>query len=61
MSQDDLENLFSDPFHGCALAAFVEVARETGGMPPSAEVKKRAYQYYEQERKGRICRSIKMP
>lgn len=43
-------DILDDLFHGCAVAAFVEVWRETGCFPPDSEaVRKRAYRYYEEE------------
>lgn len=49
----DLEQFLSDPFHGCALRAFVEVSRKTGQFPPdSEEVRKLATEYYEREKHG---------
>jgi hypothetical protein len=38
-----------DLFHCCALVAFVEVARETGGWPDGKAVKAKAYRLYEEE------------
>ena len=49
----DLEQFLSDPFHSCALAAYVDVARETGQTPPDSEkTRQRAYQYYEEAKRG---------
>ncbi len=39
----------TDTFHSCALAAFVEVAKECGDWPDSKAVKRRAYAIYEAE------------
>lgn len=36
-------------FHSVALAAFVEVARATGGWPDSEEVRRLAYRWFEEE------------
>ena len=36
-----------DLFHGCALAAFLEVAARTGGPPPSEATRRLAYRLYE--------------
>ncbi len=41
-----------DPFHGIALLAFVEVAQRTGDWPDSEEVKRLAYERYENENKN---------
>jgi len=39
---------FLDDFHSVALIAYVEVARETGQLPPDSElVRRRAYDLYE--------------
>jgi hypothetical protein len=44
MTDDVLEN----PFHFCALTAYLEVATETGRFPPDSEATRRlAYQLYE--------------
>lgn len=48
------DDITSDLFHCCALRAYVEVASETGQWPPDAEpdseqVRRRAYDLYEQE------------
>lgn len=40
-----------DLFHGCALTAFVEAAREAGAWPDSQTVRKRAYALYEAEKR----------
>lgn len=48
-----LDLFLSDPFHGCAMRAFVELWQETGQFPPnSEETRKRAYKYYEEEKNG---------
>ena len=36
-----------DLFHGCALAAFLEVAARTGGPPPSEATRRLACRLYE--------------
>ena len=43
------DDLFDDRFHGCALAAFVRLAREVGGPPPVDRTRRLAYQLYEEE------------
>ena len=43
------DDLFDDPFHACALAAYVRVARETGGFPPEEATRRLAYRLYEDE------------
>ena len=43
-------SVLDDPFHGCALFAYMEVWSETGQFPPDSEtVRERAYRYYEIE------------
>ena len=44
-----MQSVAEDLFHQCALAAFVEVAREAGGWPDSEQVKRLAYRLYEDE------------
>lgn len=45
---DSPENVLDDLFHGCALAAFVEQACRAGGWPESEDVRRQAYDLYEQ-------------
>ena len=40
-------DIFDGPFHGAALAAFVEQAALTGGPPDMEATRRRAYQLYE--------------
>ncbi|MBY0457831.1 MAG: hypothetical protein K2V38_10870 [Gemmataceae bacterium] len=40
---------WTDTWHGCVWAAFVEAARACGGMPAGEDVRVRAYRMYEQE------------
>lgn len=47
-----LEEFLSDPFHSCALAAYYDIAAETGKPPESEATRRRAYQYYEQEKRN---------
>lgn len=45
----DLDELLTEPFHGCALRAYLEVWAETGQFPPESEAtRQRAYRYYEE-------------
>jgi hypothetical protein len=48
MTQTDEEGVLDDLFHGCALAAYVELARACGGIPDSDETRRLAYRYYEE-------------
>ncbi len=41
------ETILDDPFLGCALTAFLQVAREQGAMPYSDKTRRRAYDLYE--------------
>lgn len=48
-----MSDFWADPFHSYALVAFAEVMAETGQNPPDSEaVRKRAYRYYEQDKRG---------
>lgn len=44
----DLDEILDDPFHGCAWAAFVELAAATGRMPDMEAARRLAYRYYEE-------------
>ena len=48
MPPDDLLDWLEN-FHGAALMAYVEVARECGTWPDSDSVRRRAYAIYEAE------------
>lgn len=49
-----MSDLFDDPFHACALRAWMEVAREIGSWPPDSEQTRRlAYRLYERELRTR--------
>ena len=41
-------DILDDLFHGCALAAYVELAVECGKPPDSDATRRRAYALYEQ-------------
>ena len=41
-------DIFDCPFHGAALAAFVEQAALTGGPPDMEATRRRAFELYEQ-------------
>jgi len=47
MNTED-ETILDDPFLGCALTAFIQVAREQGAMPDSEKTRRRAYDLYEE-------------
>ena len=47
------ETILDDPFLGCALTAFLQVAREQGAMPDSEETRRRAYELYEETLRGK--------
>jgi hypothetical protein len=52
----ELDEILDDLFHGCALAAYVELAVECGGIPDEEVTRQRAYRYYEEalaEKQGR--------
>ncbi len=44
----DLDDLLDDVFHGCAFAAYVELAAECGGVPDEEATRRRAFHYYEE-------------
>lgn len=44
-----LDEILDDLFHGCAFAAFVELATLHGEEPESQATKERAYAIYEEE------------
>ncbi|MDX2059683.1 MAG: hypothetical protein SFV24_17865 [Gemmatimonadales bacterium] len=52
----DLDDILDDLFHGCAFAAFVELAIERGALPDAEATRQRAFRYYEEElaRKNRL-------
>ena len=42
------DDILDDLFHGCAFAAFIDQAREEGGLPDREATRRRAFAYYEQ-------------
>lgn len=44
----DLDEILDDLFHGCAWAAFIELAAATGRMPDMETTRSLAYRYYEE-------------
>jgi hypothetical protein len=44
----DNDNIWDDPFHGAAFAAFVDEATMSQGPPCPERTRMRAYQYFEQ-------------
>ena len=42
------DDIFDSVFHGCAFAAYVEVAVASGGVPDEAATRRRAFQLYEE-------------
>lgn len=44
----DLDEILDDLFHGCAWAAFIELAVATGRMPDMETTRRLAYRYYEE-------------
>ena len=47
MTVESLETFLDDLFLGCALAAFVEMAKACQGYPGSEPTRRLAYAYYE--------------
>ncbi len=43
----DQTNILDDLFLGCALTAFLQVAREQGAMPDSEATRRRAFDLFE--------------
>jgi hypothetical protein len=41
------DDIFDDLFHGCAFAAFVELAVAQGGPPDQEATRRLAYRYFE--------------
>ena len=57
MNGDD--DILDDLFHGAALAAYVELARTTGGVPDVEATRRLAFRYFEEalaEKHGRSPR-----
>ena len=48
MSGDSLDDILDDRFHGCALAAFLELAVASGQIPDQEATRRLAYRYYEE-------------
>lgn len=44
---ETLDDLLDDLFHGCAIAACVELAIASSGVPDQEATRRRAFQYYE--------------
>lgn len=44
-----LDSILDDLFHGCAFAAFIELAIQCGGVPDRDATRRLAYRYYEEE------------
>lgn len=51
----DLDDLLDDLFHGCAFAAFVELAIACRGVPDSDATRTLAYRFYEEELAASRC------
>lgn len=43
-----LDDILDDLFHGCAFAAFVELAATQGGWPCPDATRRLTYQFYEE-------------
>ena len=48
-----LDQILDDLFHGCAFAAYVELAVSCGGVPDSDATRRLAFRYYEEELSAR--------
>ncbi|MFM7590627.1 MAG: hypothetical protein ACKO85_02435 [Isosphaeraceae bacterium] len=53
MTDESLETILDDLFLGCALAAFVEMAKACQGYPESEPTRRLAYAYYEKALAGK--------
>ncbi len=56
---DEPDDILDDPFHGAALAAFVELAAACGGVPDVEATRRLAFRYFEEalaEKHGRSPR-----
>ena len=49
MTSETDDDILDDLFHGCAFAAYVELAFERQGPPDTEATRKRAYAYFEAE------------
>ena len=49
MSDEPEDRLLDDLFHGCAFAAYVELAVVCGGVPDSDATRRLAYRHYKEE------------
>ena len=56
MTGEREDNLLDDLFHGCAFAAYVELAIACGGVPDPDATRRLAYRYYEEELAARSRR-----
>lgn len=45
---ESIDDILDDLFHGCAFAAFVEVAAAEGSWPCPDATRRLTYQFYEQ-------------
>ncbi len=43
------DDILDDLFHGCAFAAYVELAIQCGGVPDREATRRLAFRYYEEE------------
>ena len=53
------DDILNDPFHGAALAAYVELAVACGGVPDEEATRRLAFRYFEEalaEKHGRSPR-----
>ncbi len=49
MTADPTDDILDDLFHGCAFAAYVELAVACGGVPDQQATRRLAYRFYEEE------------
>lgn len=55
---DAEDDILDDLFHGCAFAAYVELAVACRGVPDMETTRRLAYRYYEEALAGRGAQAI---
>lgn len=58
-TKSEPDDIWGNLFHGCAWAAYVEMAVATGGPPPAEPTRRLAYRLYEEELARRNRRARK--
>ncbi len=55
MTDERKDDILDDLFHGCAFAAYVELAIACRGVPDPDATRRLAYRYYEEELAASRC------